>query len=178
MKQRFTRLMQATGVADNGISGTGSSYQVAFQPPKKPAPGVDPDPVNPTDPADVGNLPEQLGKTEQLVGDLNNFSDTVKRDLSNEMSAQQQILKAKGLENDPGALSQASLIALGKVVGNSTMNLAKLKPGSPEATIAQQELQALVRFQQEIQALFMDLKILPFKLLSAFARGIGLTVLS
>lgn len=88
----------------------------------------------------------------------------------------------KGLDGvtDVEQLQQGTIFALSEATAAAGKNAAELAATGNQAaaTSALNAQQALVRFMQEIQGLFMDIRILPFKLLSAFARGIGLTVIS
>ncbi len=140
--------------------------RIVAQAPGVPKPGVVPAAVPPGVPGVAGNAGQaaleaiQLGKQK--------ISDTFTNSL-------------KSLEGvtDVEQLQQGTIFALSEATAAAGKNAAELAATGNQAaaTSALNAQQALVRFMQEIQGLFMDIRILPFKMLSAFARGIGLTVI-
>lgn len=89
----------------------------------------------------------------------------------------------QGLLFRPGAspeeAANALLNGLGESIKAAANNAAKLSANGEEVRAQNviRAVQAMTKMMEQIQALFLDIKILPFKLAGAFARGIGLTAL-
>lgn len=77
----------------------------------------------------------------------------------------------------PEVAATVLLNALGDSIKAASNNASQLAANGEEvrAQNVMRSVQAMTKLMEQIQAMFLDLKILPFKLASAFARGIGLT---
>lgn len=175
MKRRFEKLMGTVGEATGGGYGPVTTARPGF---KLDEPGGE-QMAQADGKAAPANAP-QLGANGKALIDPKSFesgADVFTKTIKAETA---KLGLAAGQTASVEAAQQISLLGLSASATAAGDNAAQLAANGQqtEATQAIQSQQLLTRFIQEIQGLYLDIRLLPTKLLAPYARGLGLTTIS